>query len=94
MAETNPNFILTSDGVAPFFSYVSTFPLVKCKVCYLGDNRITEDWIKMTHKLVTDPDKMKNTPNLYVIGNREVLESKAKKLIASLKSSPKRLLLL
>ena len=48
----------------------------------------------MTHKLVTDPDKMKNTPNLYVIGNREVLESKAKKLIASLKSSPQRLLLL
>lgn len=84
--QESPAFVLTSEMVSPFFSYVSTYPHNKCKVCYLGADKISEDWIKTYHKLV-DVSKIKKEKNLYVMGDREVLEGKARKVINKCKSS-------
>jgi len=76
MAEESPNFLITSSGIAPFFSYVSTFPDKKCKVCYIGDDKISESWVKSNHNMVSLKD-IKKVANLYVIGENDLLHRKA-----------------
>jgi len=72
ITEENPNFLITPAGLGAFFSYVSTYPHKHCKVCYLGDNRVSEGWIKAYHKLVSKK-QIKKAKNVYVIGDRHVL---------------------
>jgi hypothetical protein len=86
VTEEQPNFVITSAGVSPFFSYASTYPSVKSKVCYLGEDKITEDWIKMSHKLV-DIRKMRRAKNLYILGDGVILRQKACKLLNNCKDS-------
>ncbi|MCP3686751.1 MAG: hypothetical protein GY861_29280 [bacterium] len=86
MAEEKPNFVLTPEMVGIFFSYVSTFPEVKCKVCYLGDERIQEDWISMAHKVVS-PKQIKKCDCLYVLGRQSVIERKLKNIVNNCKGS-------
>ena len=85
MNETAPNFILTAEGIGAFFSYTSTYPRVKCKVCYLGSDKVQENWVKSYHKAVTLPRRMGKLSDLYAIGDREVLERKAKKVLGKCK---------
>ena len=80
MSEEKPSFLITSSGISPFFSYVSTYPEKKCKICYMGDDIIQENWIKSNHKLV-DLKTIKKAKNLYIIGDREILEPKAGNLL-------------
>jgi len=78
MSEESPNFVISPAGLGAFFSYVSTYPHKHCKVCYLGDGRISEDWIKAYHKLVSKKG-MKKAKNVYVIGDRDVVDGVVKK---------------
>lgn len=84
--EKSPNFVLDAAGIGAFFSYVSTFPNVKCKVCYLGQDKVQEDWVKANHKILT-PKQMGKLDNIYVVGNRDVINKKAHKIINNCKSS-------
>ena len=86
MTEPAPNFILTPEMVGIFFSYVSTYPQVKCKVCYLGDNKIQEDWISANHKLVS-AKQAKKLDNLYVLGRQDIIEKKIKNVLNICKGS-------
>lgn len=71
--EEFPSFLLTSEGIAPFLSYVSTFPHKKCTVCYIGDNIYNKDWIDQNQNVV-DLDGITSAPDLYVLGNRNLIE--------------------
>jgi len=82
--EESPNFLITSEGIGPFFSYVSTFPQVKCKVCYLGDHQITPEWVRHYHKLVSVKE-IKKAANLYIIGDNDIIQRKAAGVIRSAK---------
>ena len=75
-----PNFLVTSEGIGAFFSYASTFPDRKCKVCYLGDHQITPAWVKHYHKVVSVKD-IKKAANLYVIGENDIIQRKAAKVL-------------
>lgn len=86
LTEHAPNFIITTEMISPFFSYVSTYPTVKCNVCYLGENKISEDWIKSNHLLVNIKE-FNSLNNIYVLGNREILMDKAKSFIYNCKCS-------
>lgn len=86
MVEESPNFVITPEMAGIFFSYVSTYPQVKCNVCYLGEDKVQEDWIRMGHNLVS-PKGMKKYDNIYVLGRRDIIESKAGKVLNSCKSS-------
>lgn len=74
IGEEHPNFVIDAYGISPFLSYVSTLPQIKCKVCYVGDNRIAEDWIRSYHKLISKKD-MRKCDNVYIIGNKDYLNS-------------------
>jgi hypothetical protein len=80
MNEESPNFVITSSMAGVFFSYVSTYPTTKCDVCYLGEDKISEEWIKMSHN-VTSLKDMKGKENLYILGDEEILNRKAGKLL-------------
>ena len=86
MAETSPNFILTSEMAGIFFSYVSTYPQVKCQVCYLGDDKTFESWISANHKLVSAKQAKKLDP-LYVLGRQDIIEKKLKNVLNTCKGS-------
>jgi hypothetical protein len=86
MAEEKPSFVLTPEMVGIFFSYVSTYPQVKCKVCYLGEAKVQEDWISASHKLVS-PKQIKKLDNLYVLGRQELIERKVRNVVNTCKSS-------
>ena len=88
LAEERPAFILTSECIGPFLSFTSTFPQHRLKVCYLGPAKIQEEWISQAHTLIKNVSKMKRTANrLYVMGNKELLDRKAKKLLKVCKQS-------
>ena len=72
--------------VSPFFSYVSTYPKVKCKICYLGNDLIAEPWIKTNQQLVKI-NALSHDNNIYVMGNGDILSSKAKSYINNCKFS-------
>ena len=72
ISEDSPNFILTPSMVSPFFSYASSFPSTRCKVCYLGENKISEDWVMANHDIV-GVDEIKGYSSLYVLGDSEAL---------------------
>ena len=86
MTDKSPNFLVTSEAIGAFFSWASTYPSTKCKVCYLGDSKIQEDWIKAFHKIVS-LKQLKREKNIYVMGNRELLERKATKVLNICKES-------
>jgi len=72
VAEGSPNFILTPSMISPFFSWSSTFPTTRCKVAYLGDNLISEDWVRANHDVV-GVDEVRDSGCLYVLGDSEAL---------------------
>lgn len=82
--EESPNFLIDSYGVSPFLSYVSTFPNVKCKVCYVGDNKVAYDWIKSYHKIVTKKE-IRKCNDVYVIGEKDYLNSHVSRVINTCK---------
>lgn len=86
MTEEAPNFVLTPELVGVFFSYVSTYPEKKCKVCYLGDSKVQEVWVRSNHTL-EKPSEIRKRDNIYVLGNRDIIEEKAKKVLNNSKSS-------
>jgi hypothetical protein len=67
MDEESPNFYITSEGIGPVLSYCSTYPRVKCKICYIGDELIHEDWFRTYHELV-NLETIQKCSNLYIIG--------------------------
>lgn len=86
--ETQPSFIVTSEMLSVFFSYASTFPNVKCKICYLGPDKISEDWIKHYHIPIDKISKMKRAvSSLYIMGNKEILNLEAKNLLTICKAN-------
>lgn len=85
MAEKKPSFVFDTETIGAFFSWASTYPGVKCKVLYLGSNKIQEDWIKANHKIVNNVSKMKRLKELYVTGNRENFTGRAAKLLNTCK---------
>lgn len=89
MNEKKPSFVFDSETIGAFFSWVSTYPEVKCKVCYIGDNKLQENWINANHTTVKMSDvlKMKKENSLYVTGYRDSFEGKSKRLINNCKSS-------
>ena len=87
MREESPNFVITSSMAAAFFSYASTYPTTKCDVCYLGEDKISEKWIEMSHNIVKDVRKMKGKESLYILGDEKILNAKAGKLLNTCKSS-------
>lgn len=91
ISEEAPNFLITTAGVSPFFSYVSTFPKMylekKCTICYLGEDKVQESWIRAFHNLVIDPSKLRNVSNLYAIGDIDVLEGEASKILRKCKNT-------
>lgn len=89
MAEQTPSFIFDTETIGAFFSYASTHPEVKCRVCYLGENKIQTEWIDSNHDLLKPSDvlKMRGTKNLYITGNRDLLNGKAEKLLNNCKGS-------
>ena len=89
MSEKNPHFIFDTQTIGAFFSWASTNPEAKCKVCYLGQDKIQEDWISTYHTVVKPSDvlKMKKVSNLYISGDRDLFVDKAKKLIDKCKGS-------
>ena len=86
MAEKNPSFIITSDMISPFFSYSSTYPEKKCKVCYLGDYKISMDWIKANHDVVS-LSKIKKEKDLYILVEGSIIRDKARTLLNNCKCS-------
>ena len=87
ISEDAPNFLITPAGVSPFFSYVSTFPNTKRTVCYLGEDKVQENWIQSFHNLVSDPKRLRNVSNLYAIGDINVLEMEASKILRKCKNT-------
>lgn len=79
-AETSPNFLITAAGVGAFFSYASTFPNVKCKVCYMGDNKVQEEWVKSLHKIVTLKE-LRKEKNVYVVGDKPTIEPRGRRIL-------------
>jgi len=89
MAEESPNFVLDSNTIGAFFSWASTNAGKKCKVCYLGDDKVQPEWIRSFHTLVkpSDVSSMRKHGNLYVTGNRNLFETRAKKVLGASKRS-------
>lgn len=87
MLDKNPSFFITSAGVSPFFSYVSTYPKSKCKICYIGDI-ISRDWIQAHHILVNNGNELvdNNLKNLYIIGDRNILGDLKPKILNNCKN--------
>jgi hypothetical protein len=73
MSEPSPNFLISASGVGAFFSYVSCYPHKHCKVCYLGDNKVSEEWISAYHEVVSEKE-IDKADNVYVIGDRDLLQ--------------------
>lgn len=83
----NPSFVFDTNTIGAFFSWTSTNPGKPCKVLYLGDYKIQEDWIKAYHNVV-DVSKLKREKELYVTGNRDLfIPKKYKKLPGRCKES-------
>ena len=82
----SPNFVLDAGSIGAFFSWASTYPSKKCKVCYLDDVRIQEDWVSANHTVVK-PAEAKKLRNLYVTGNRDLFTGRRKKLLNTCKES-------
>ena len=81
------NWIVSSECIGAFFSYVSTYPDRKCKVCYLGSDKIQENWIKANHKMV-NIKSLKGDKNLYITGNSDLFKTKPlEKLLSICKES-------
>lgn len=76
MSGETPSFAVTASGIMPFLSYSSTYPERKCKVCYLGGDKIHEDWVDKYHEVVGIED-IKKAANLYVIGENDLLQGLA-----------------
>jgi len=87
ISEDAPNFLITPAGVSPFFSYVSTFPNTKRTVCYLGEDKVQEEWIRAFHNLVNHPSRLRNLSNLYAIGDINILEMEASKILSKCKNT-------
>ena len=83
MTSESPSFIITASGASAYFSYASTYPSLKSKVCYLGSGRFNEDWIEMTQEVVKDPIEMTGEKELYIIGDRDILTQEAGELLNS-----------
>ena len=75
--------------IGAFFSWASTNAGVKCKVCYVGEDKIQQDWITSSHTVVksTDALKMKKCNSLYITGNRDLFEGRRRKLLNVAKGS-------
>jgi hypothetical protein len=83
VSEEKPSFVFDTQTIGAFFSWASTNAGKKCNVCYVGDNKIQEGWIKTYHKMVKPSDirKMLKYDGLYVTGNRDLYEGRAKKVL-------------
>lgn len=80
-AEEEPSFVVTSSGIGALFSYASTFPDKKLKVCYLGKDKVQKDWVEQNH-ILCKPGLMSQEQNVYISGNQKVIEKKAPELIS------------
>jgi len=82
MAEDKPGFIFDTQTIGAFFSWSSTYPSKKCKVCYVGTDKISEDWIAANHTVISESNikKMARVKNLYITGNRDLFNSHQKLL--------------
>ena len=89
MAEEKPAFVFDTQTIGAFFSWSSSNAGVKCKVCYVGDDKIQEDWISSSHTVIkpTDALKMKKCNSLYVTGDRDLFEGRRRKLLDVAKGS-------
>ena len=89
MLEESPSFVFDSNTIGAFFSWASTNAGKKCKVCYLGEDRVQEDWIKSYHTVVkpSNISSLRNKGNVYVTGNRDLYETRAKKVLRDSKRS-------
>lgn len=90
MSEEQPNFVFDTQTIGAFFSWTSTHAGHKCKVCYLGGDKISEDWINMSHHIVKPSDVLglRKAGNLYITGDRDLFEdSRASKLVPLCKGS-------
>lgn len=89
MIEETPSFVFDSNTIGAFFSWASTNAGKKCKVCYLGEDRVQEDWIKSYHTVVkpSNVSSMRKNSNLYVTGNRDLYETRGKKVLKDSKRS-------
>lgn len=79
----SPSFIITPEGASAYFSYASTYPSIKSKVCYLGSGKFNEDWIEAYQEVVKDPSSLKLDKELYIIGDRDLLTQEAGELLNS-----------
>lgn len=89
MAEEKPAFVFDTQTIGAFFSWSSSNAGKKCKVCYVGEDKIQEDWIGSSHSVVKAPDslKMKKCDSLYITGHRDLFEGKRRKLLNVAKGS-------
>lgn len=88
-AEKSPSFIFDAQGIGAFFSWASMYPSTKCKVCYLGEDKVQEDWIAGRHILVKSEDilEMKDCEDLYITGNRDLFKGDAGEVLDNCKAS-------
>ena len=89
MSEEHPNFVFDTQTIGAFFSWASTNAGVKCKVCYMGEDKIQEDWIAASHTVVKPSDvlRLKKAGNLYITGNRDLFGHRGQKIIPACKGS-------
>lgn len=85
--EDKPSFVITTEGIGAFFSWASMYPSIKCRVAYLGDNKVQEDWIKQYHEIVDDPDDLIGDDAVYVVGAKNPLSREAKGVLEVCKAS-------
>lgn len=84
--EDKPAFLVTTKGIGAFFSWVSMYPTVKCRIAYLGDNKVQEDWIKQYHEIVNNPEDLIGD-TIYAVGQKDLLHREAEKVLNVCKSS-------
>jgi hypothetical protein len=89
MTEEAPAFMFDTETIGAMLSWSSTNLGVKCPVCYLGEDRIQEDWIAANHEVISSgsASKMGKKDNLYVSGRQGLFIEGAKKALAKCKGS-------
>ena len=89
MLEETPSFVFDSNTIGAFFSWASTNAGKKCKVCYLGDDKVQEEWINSYHTVIkkSNISSMRKYGSLYVTGNGDLYETQAKKVLKDSKRS-------